>query len=633
MTSERADTFALRAGLVAALALFAATELLFRHGFDFTDEGAYLLGMDRPWEYTTLHQLASFVFRPLYLLLGGSVFLLRAVWFAVMFAAAAMLCRSFVAAVWTPYGRPPRPALRTLPFALAAAGTGCFLNIWLPTPNYNSLNFFGICLFATGFLDLHSSGSSLPRNGQDGIPVPASPSPLPGTPSAPGTLLAPRLLMAAGVWFSFMGRAYTAPALMFLALLAALRAKDVRPLLLPALVAAGLLLLTSFWTDGSPQALLERFLAASRERHEFGSHNWLNVVNLEPAWTLRYLGGPFTPVFLGFLLWGFALGPDRKGGTLGGPVALAVPPLALVCLIFTDFPFGYYGWAKTVSGHNLWAVPCGAYLRTLATGRTGGTGEAGGPTPASGPGLLVPLGLMYMALAFTFGSNNPLLVVTSLSALFIALGFCALLAGRVSGTALPGLMARLAWSGVLIGCGAVYCSAGHPYRQDAELWNQRTPASIPAGGGEVYLSERRARYVAGLQAQANASGFRPGGILIDLSGQQPGSSYAVGGFMPKSLWITSGYPGSRTWISTGLDKLSCSEIARSWLLVDLMPLTEPLDPRFLLGHGAKVPEDYEPAAKALFPVPVGPGYLFLEDHRLLKPRRSQEEAEAACRLA
>ncbi|MDR1035230.1 MAG: hypothetical protein LBT40_01245 [Deltaproteobacteria bacterium] len=616
-TSDKADTFALRAGLTAAVALFVATELLFRHGFDFTDEASYLLSMDRPREYATLHTLYQFVCRPLYLALGGNVALLRAFWFAIMFVAALALCRSFVSAVWTGGLPPPRTVTLTLPFTLATAGTASFLTLWLPTPNYNSLNFLGICLFATGFIDLHSS-----------VAPQISTRPSGSRPSARHAgLMAPQLMMAFGVWLSFMGRAYTAPALMLIALVAAFPKKDFRPLLLPAIVAAGLLFLTSLWTDGSPLALLERFLEANRERGLFGTHNRLMLLTPGTAWTARYLAGPFTALFLVLFIWGFALTPGRDGRTLRSTIALGVPAAGLAVLIFTRFPYELFGWAKTVAGHHLWAAPCGAYLRSQLNAKQ--TAAHGGPEP----GLTVPIGLLAMTFAYPLGSNNPLLNSTSSAALFMTLAFLALLSGRVPAIAWPSLLARLAWTGVLVAGATVYCSAGHPYRQDAELWNQRSPATLPDGGGILYLSERRARYVDELQSEAKAAGFRQGDPVIDLTGQHPGSSYAIGGFMPKSLWITSAYPGSRAWLSIGLSKLTCDEIARSWLFVDLMPMKEPLDDRLLLKHGTMPSADYRPVAKALFAEPVAPGYLYLEDHRLMKPTRNREEATEACRLA
>ncbi|MDR1313836.1 MAG: hypothetical protein LBQ12_09100, partial [Deltaproteobacteria bacterium] len=195
------------------------------------------------------------------------------------------------------------------------------------------------------------------------------------------------------------------------------------------------------------------------------------------------------------------------------------------------------------------------------------------------------------------------------------------------------LFARLAYSGVFVGAAIAYCSAGHPYRQDSELWFQSSPARIPAGGGTLLLSEERARYVGELQAGASAAGFREGDVLTDLSGRAPGASFALGGFMPGSLWIASGYPGSGAWLARGLGKLSCGEIASSWLLADLAPLVEPLDPRLLTQHGAKVPEDFATAARASFADPAGPGLLYMHEHRLLKPARPFQIAEEACLLS
>ncbi|MDR1313979.1 MAG: hypothetical protein LBQ12_09865, partial [Deltaproteobacteria bacterium] len=470
---NRTDKIALLAGAAAALALLACTALLFRHGFDFTDEGSYLLAMERPREYPTLPVLAFFFFQPLYLFLGKNVALLRAVWFGMTFLAALAASRSFVNAFFSRSERPPATAAWPLAAALAAAGPAAFLTLWLPTPNYNSLNFVGICLFASGLIDLMAAGNAL--QGKE-----ASSDAPPGSPAGGAVrAVAPRLMMAFGVWLSFLGRPFTAPALMLVALLAAARAGLARSLIMPAAVAAGLLLASAYWTDGSLWALSERFLSASRELGQYGTHDSLKLLNLDPGAAWRFLGGPFAPLFFCLFLWGFALGPAGSaapGASRFGTLAILAPPAALALLVFTPFPFSLFGWPKAVAGHHLWAAPCGAFVRALLpSARTKAprpplnppdppgepelqeppvrpdTPDSRAPkapldfpvSPASPdvppapppkrPGAFCAPALFAAALAYALGSNNPLVTATSAASFFIALGFMALLSRAAPG--------------------------------------------------------------------------------------------------------------------------------------------------------------------------------------------------------
>jgi hypothetical protein len=566
--------------------------------------------MARPWEYPTLHVLSGFVQRPLNALLGGDVAIIRSVWQALFLAAATAMARAAVIRSW-PAGSPlTREVLWPLSLTLGA-GSFAFLTLWLPTPHYNSVNFAGICLFAAGLL-------SLPRAGKgDGAPGPLDRRPRP---------LAQQLMMAVGTWLAFMGRPFTAAALVIIAIASAAfhgRA-GLRGLLVPALAGLALLGATSVITDGSPAGLALRFTAAASEGVLAGSHSPTALLILNSPAPLRLLENPFSPLFIILFLYGYFLWPGGAGRGVRGPLALVLPPAALALGIFAN---RNYLWHSSIAGHLLWAPAFGCVCRAAVFGwRTR-------PRPEAKPGLLAPLALLAVFPAYALSSNNFVAVATAPAGLFAALGLIALLPRLMPPEAWPGLLVRLAWATLFVSMAIVVTSSGNPYRQADPLYAQAYPATFPAGGGTLLLSKDSAGYLTELEEGAAMAGYVPGTPVFDLSGRVPGSVDAIGGYLPKTLWVRAGYPGSQRWAALALARLTCAEVASAWLLEDTDPAFEPLNPGLLYFHGARFPDDYAPVARAVFVGPLPSGFTSARYHVLHKPRRPLPEAEAACRAA
>jgi hypothetical protein len=593
---------------------------MFRRGYDFTDEGSYLLIMARPREYPTYHLLTGFLFHPLYQLLDGAVAPLRIAWLAAVTLSALCLSLAAVRAAWPPEARPPASLLWPLSVTLAAS-SAAYLVIWLPTPNYNSLNLAAACLFGAGFLGYPAetpppAGKPPPREGRSrAAPLPA-------------------LLVAAGIWLSFLARPFTAAAMAALVALRPLadRRCGLRSIVLPGLAAAALLAATAIYVDGSFAAFAGRYFTAAFEEGLAGAHSPGTLLVPDPAYALGLAGTPLGPCFLLLFLYGFSLGPSAGGGGRAeaagsGPSAwnllrLLLPP-ACLCLL----ALGYTGhwWYSQASGHLLWAAPLGALARCPAARR-------GTPRPGRrGPGAAAPLLLLPLLPAYALGSNNGLTVATSAGAFVWQAALLAVLARLYPGDDLPRRLALLAWAGLFVAAGIVLTSLGNPYRQELGLWGYSRPARVPAGGGELLLPEAAAAYLNDLQAGAAAAGLEDGIPLIDLSGRAPGAVHALGAYTPGTLWLYSGYPGSQLYAQHALSKLSCGELAAAWILFDTRPPLRPLDPRLLLPHGIRFPGDYEVAARAIYPSPAAPGVTYLRPHLLLKPARPLPRALAACR--
>src|ERR1700694_4958453 len=119
-------------------------------GFDFTDEGYYLVWMARPFRYDWSPTQFGFIYHPLYNLLGGNIELLRQANVLIIFGLGWLLAHTFLR-IGLPNVRESRFQLAVLSAAIAIVPL-MQLKLWLPTPNYNSLCLQALLLTVTGAL-------------------------------------------------------------------------------------------------------------------------------------------------------------------------------------------------------------------------------------------------------------------------------------------------------------------------------------------------------------------------------------------------------------------------------------------------------------------------------------------------
>jgi hypothetical protein len=139
---------------LASLTLGGWVLLCCRSGFDFTDEGFYLNWISDPWIYRASVSQFGFVYHPIYRLVGGDIALLRQANVVILFALAWLLCWVLLRSILMRRASvAPSLPVGLAGIALVAASASLwFLQIWLPTPNYNSLTLQSMMLAVTGAL-------------------------------------------------------------------------------------------------------------------------------------------------------------------------------------------------------------------------------------------------------------------------------------------------------------------------------------------------------------------------------------------------------------------------------------------------------------------------------------------------
>jgi hypothetical protein len=154
-------------------------------------------------------------------------------------------------------------------------------------------------------------------------------------------------------------------------------------------------------------------------------------------------------------------------------------------------------------------------------------------------------------------------------------------------------------SGALICAMVVFVIKGGstPYRQKGAIWNMNTVVSLRFGHEEVKTDLKTANYLKIMQQNANENGFIEGTPVIDLSGKNPGLTYAIGGTAPVAPWFLGGHSGSNEFADLVLSHWSQDDLKQAWIITSTKG-RRTLDPRLLLTRGLEFPKGYDAVGTA-----------------------------------
>jgi hypothetical protein len=559
------------ATVLAAAAVLAAVLAFAGRGFDLTDEGYYVLSMQEPAAYRMTSTLFGYALRPVYLLLGGSIFGLR------VFGALALAALGAAAMALVLASRQSSPAERgsgtmrsmvegarpaggvTALVAAGAALPAMYDGFWLPTPSYNWLVLAAALLLWPAILLLAERDRG---------------------PALPAALAALAGLIAA------LAKPPTAAAYAVLFLAAAILV-----LREPRRIAAVLGLAFGFTAAGlAALALLlplETVWAQTKgymEMHGVAPPAGRGPAGDLLAFLIHPRGWPFVAAAVAAGL-AARRGLDPRTRRIAAVLAgAAIAAGTILALAFPVFPALGPGMAAVAYGAIALALLMGADRRLCL---------------ALALAALLPLGAAV-------GTTNDTASQTSLHA-----GLFGLVALAAAASARPAWIAPLAALALVLvtGC-AVWKGAAKPYRLAAPLWRQTEQVEI-GRHGTLKLDPRTAAFVRALREGANRKGFCPGDPVVDLSGELPGVAVALGGRTPGLQWLFGGYPFSETlasWVLSGVDE---GTKRRAWLVVGEGRIA--FQPAFIASLGFNVPDSYDLAfdgAHPLYGTPV----------RLYRPR-------------
>jgi hypothetical protein len=235
-----------------------------------------------------------------------------------------------------------------------------------------------------------------------------------------------------------------------------------------------------------------------------------------------------------------------------------------------------------------------------------------------------------ISVIYGLGSNNSLGITTASSSFFILLGFLCIINrdDHKSYFTLAGLV-----FGALLVTMSIICSTWqHPYRQISALWSHDTLVELPINSGKVKVHKIYAEFLNSLYTAVKKNGFAPNTPVIDLTGRMPGVIFSINGYLPKTPWLFSGYPGSEKYALHALNRLSCEELAQSWIIVYNEHHNSALNPNILYMAGLPNDTQYSLVGIFNFPGADAAGNIFTEKLKILQPLDSWKINAETCKF-
>lgn len=526
-----------RAGPPAAL---LATQIVLYlwmapRGFDFTDESYYFLNYLHWRELVGTVTFFGAYFELPFRLLGQSVFLARILSLALL-----LVCSAFFSLAALNYCRRQASAANGRDWGMIAAtmAASLFYFGYLGTLRAPSYNLLVLCsmLLSTGLLlrianprtpDVRSPFAMLFYGFVLGACALGK--------ASSGVLL----VVIHGFFFAFLGRSW--------------------PLRRVATF-AGLAILGASLNAIALQGLHPDWLKALREgvnlAHLDGSHNLVRQIN-----NFRWEIQSATPALLTILLGSAAIvsfAVRRLGSTRRNLLSAMVVALIAICSA-----------GLILAPTNWWLPLTGAVALLLWT--MGVVGRTPIRLTAGDLPYLALLGmLLALPLAFSFGTNMPLLEHSQMAAVF---ALAAILLGIIHVTeqgllTLPGftLCASLLCLPTLVIQLKAAVDVRHTYRQLSALAEQKLPAAIGSEANTLLVDSETHETLNALSEVRRATGMQPGQTILDLTGDGPGLVYVLQGRPIGLAWLLGGYSGSSAIAARIIELLPEETLRNAWLL-------------------------------------------------------------------
>jgi hypothetical protein len=562
-------------------------------GYEFTDEGFYLSWVKDPFYQPSSATQFGFIYSVLYWICREDLGFYRFSNFIVTYALSVTLYAIVLRQVFGSRISVIETLICACAFSTLSATMLIFSGTWLPSPSYNHLALQSLLIAAIGLSTIDRETSLRAKFGWT--------------------------VLSVGGWMAFMAKPTTAGALAILAFVYLLISgkSNFRYLAYAIVLTLALLLASALWINGSIEGFVERLESGSEMYILLGAGHAelfrMDTLSIsKDTWTVLCISvciivcvalflqpismvSQLLAVFVGFgaVAW---LGISilfRKNtlisGDTQGMVVLAIP-LALVFAAACLKQHFFSGFNRSVSA----------------------------------------IGFVFVLLpaAFSFGTNANYWVGCSQAGCFLVLAGLIFLREIPTNVRIGAVLFPVAIGTQALSLIQVQAALENPYRQPQSLLLAAHEIVLGHGASKLYVSEGFARYLDDAIKLAHQSAFTEGTPVVDLTGQSPGTLYAIGAANIGQPWTVGGYPGSAGLATIMLGKASCDDLGRSWLL------SEPGGPRsisldVLLSFGADAEKDYIKVG-ALITAPGVGGYSEVRTQYLLKPRRSLDEASRAC---
>lgn len=570
-------------------------------GFDFTDEGYYLVAMATPWLYKATATQFGFAYHPLYELLHGNIAELRQANILATFGLAFALCYLFLerstsgaenSGVWRIHRAIAAGAL-----ALSSLSILIEAGFWLVTPSYDSLNFQALIIVAVGFLLLEKEKSL--------------------------TRLIGYVLLGIGGWVALMAKPTTA-ALLSVDVCIALWISGRWNATLVASMATTIFMLfvtTAWYSDGSIPAFIERLIRGAQIALNSPDHaaaHLLRIDNVDLTLGDKYaIAASVTILATVIVLGNLKLSYARAAAYFISLICISLGTVVGRRGIIEHFEFSYHQSVLYFSVPVAVLLACAILTRSRMF------------TNLSRMDLGIITLFAMLPYTFAFGTSNNYWMLEYCAVLFwILLSLTFLYAHTVKSdfahTSLP-----ICFAVQLLTIALITLGMNYPYRSLQPLHSDKYESTIGRAGSTVYVPDSYGEYMQKAAQITQQAGFSHGTPMIDMTGQSPGLLYSIGASNVGQAWMIGGGADSDSRAITTLKLAPCEQVAQAWLLM------EPGGPKslstaILRQVGIDPATDYLKVGDITAPRGAG-GYSFSRAQQILKPARSPSAATSACK--
>lgn len=564
-----------------------------RYGIDLTDESHYLIWIANPDFYPVSVTQFGFIYHPLHWLVQGDITRLRQANILIIFSLAWALCVVFFRAT------APSWRNRTMLALAGIAASSALVYFcpygWIVTPSYNSLVFQGLIIVSIGFLLAEKHLLTISIVGW--------------------------MLIGVGGWLVFMAKPSSAAALVVLiSVCLPLAGKfNFRLFALSVLTAIIFLIISAWLIDGSMLGFIQRLkdgLEAVRLL-DAGQLNLFRIDKISIGNKERVFFVSFSAITLFVLYLAFS---ERKVTRILGfiiTLLLAIFSLALIT--------GYVTWQITTTRETHTALLILVVPLSIAV-----FGLLSPAVKMSKVHWVIAVYFAILPFVAAFGTNNNNWVQGSFYSLFWLLTGLTILMPVITNADSWQVLLPAVVSGQLLSVFLLQAAMVWPYRQPQSIYQYDDVVTVGAYDSKLLLPNDLADYFRNVQTMAQQAGFQAGTPMIDMTGEGPGTLYALQAKAIGYPWLIGGYAGSNNMVEFALSQVPCADIAAAWLLIDSDNLLK-LSPTLLNHIGLDFEQDFEMAKElAISPTTVARHGIPSKRLQIWKPKLSTQNRSSVC---
>jgi hypothetical protein len=561
------------------------------YGIDFTDEGFYLNWISNPFLYKSSLSQFGYIYYPLYNLVDGNIAWLRRVNFFITFVLACTLVYLVINNL-IKFDKINKVIQFVVSSGIAISSFAC---VYIHTPGYNRLTFQALLVTSIGIalIDVNKFNKNVLSY----------------------------IIIGIGGWLTFMAKPSSAVGLAALVLMYIILSKQfqLRFLLIAAITAFILFIISAYIIDGSITAYVERYLFSLKlpkllPQHGINRIFRIDELNLSNKITLS--------TFFIFLISVYFIWLGSKNNKINNFIYII--SCFLILAIITTLSITDINWNLNFGRYQPYLVfgigyACLFVIIILMLNNIIKIHD-------------VHLGLLlvFLILPYIFAlgtGNNYWRQSGAVSLFWLISGFVLIIPLCVQQKLYQPIIFLVLLSQLIT---SIYIKEliEKPYRYNQPLRLDDSRIVIN-DKHQLILSKEFAKYINDTRKVAAQSGFAKGVSIIDLSGQSPGLLYLLGAKSIGTAWNIGGYKGSLDMAKAKFNLVDCADIANAWVLYESKgPRSISTD--LLTSLGMNFPIQYQKVGSWETASGAG-GYKQIRIQELYKPLKANI-AKASCEL-